>query len=165
MFSDFRGSAEAFGFRAGDVMINLLPAHHAFGATIGIVYAPLTGTSSVLWTPNKPLVMARGDLLQAIESEGITLLPGVPFLFDLLLGATDRADLSKIRMAFSGAIALRKPTFDGFLERFGIPIRQALGTTETSVVSFNAGPDPSRDVELGGPARGPKPCGGDPVRG
>jgi long-chain acyl-CoA synthetase len=110
--------------------------------TIGVVYAPMSGTSTLLWAPNKPLIMARDDLLRAIVGEGVTLLPGVPFLFDLLLGSTETADLSKVRMAFSGAVALKKPTFDNFLSRFGIPIRQALGTTETSVVSFNMSADP-----------------------
>jgi long-chain acyl-CoA synthetase len=102
-----------------------------------VIYMPLTGTTSLLWQPNQPLMLARDNLLQTIAAEGVTLLPGVPFLFDLLTGAAASADLSKVRMAFSGAVALRKPTFDTFLERFGIPIRQALGTTETSVVSFN----------------------------
>lgn len=142
MLADFNGSASSLGFGPDDLMINLLPANHAFGLTIGVVYAPLIGTSTLLWAPNKPLIMARDDLLQAIVGEGVTLLPGVPFLFDLLLGATESADLSKVRMAFSGAVALRKPTFDNFLGRFGIPIRQALGTTETSVVSFNMSADP-----------------------
>ena len=142
MLADFTGSAKALGFSADDLMINLLPAHHAFGLTIGVVHAPLTGTSTLLWSPNKPRILARDDLLKAIAGDGVTLLPGVPFLFDLLLGATEPADLSKVRMAFSGAVALRKPTFDTFLGRFGIAIRQALGTTETSVVSFNSSADP-----------------------
>ena len=142
LLADCRSSGPVLGFTAGDLMINLLPAHHAFGLSITMVHAPLAGTSSLLWAPNKPLLLARDDLLQAIATEGVTLLPGVPFLYDMLLGATQPADLSRIRMAFSGAVALRKPTFDGFYERFGIPIRQALGTTETSVVSFNHGDDP-----------------------
>jgi long-chain acyl-CoA synthetase len=87
-------------------------------------------------------MLARGELLQFIASERVTLLPGVPFLYDLLIGATEEADLSNIRQAFSGAVALRKGTFDNFLSRFGIPIRQALGTTETSVVSYNLSEDP-----------------------
>lgn len=142
LLADFTGSGPALDFRPDDVVVNLMPAHHAFGLTISVIYMPLTGTTSLLWQPNQPLMLARDNLLQTIAAEGVTLLPGVPFLFDLLTGATATADLSKVRMAFSGAVALRKPTFDNFLERFGIPIRQALGTTETSVVSFNMSDDP-----------------------
>lgn len=142
MLADFNGSASALGFRGDDIVLNLLPAQHAFGLTLSAIYMPLTGATSLLWQPNQPLMLARDNLMQTIAAEGVTLLPGVPFLFDLLNGASAPADLSRVRMAFSGAIALRKPTFDTFLERFGIPIRQALGTTETSVVSFNASDDP-----------------------
>lgn len=142
LLADFTGSSGALDFRADDVMINLLPAHHAFGLTIGAVYAPLIGTTSLLWQPNQPLMLARDNLLQTIVAEKVTLLPGVPFLFDLLVGAAGPADLSSVRKALSGAVALRKPTFDNFLSRFNIPIRQALGSTETSVVSFNMSEDP-----------------------
>ncbi|MHB1103726.1 MAG: class I adenylate-forming enzyme family protein [Devosia sp.] len=142
LLADSLGSGPSLGFTADDVLVNLLPAHHAFGFVMSLTYAPLTGTSTLLWAPNQPLMLARGNLLQTIASEGVTLLPGVPFLFDLLAGVTDPADLTKVRLAFSGAVALRRATFDNFRERFGIPIRQALGTTETSLVSFNSSPDP-----------------------
>lgn len=142
MLADFTGSAPALGFRSEDIVLNLMPAQHAFGLTLSAIYMPLTGATSLLWQPNQPLMLARDNLLQTIAAEGVTLLPGVPFLFDLLNGASGSGDLSRVRMAFSGAIALRKPTFDTFLERFGIPIRQALGTTETSIVAFNTSDDP-----------------------
>jgi acyl-CoA synthetase (AMP-forming)/AMP-acid ligase II len=142
LLADVRGSAPALDFRPDDIVLNLLPAHHAFGLTISATYMPMTGATSLLWQPNQPLMLARDNLMQTIAAERVTLLPGVPFLFDLLNGTTGPADLSTVRMAFSGAVALRKPTFDTFLSRFGIPIRQALGTTETSVVSFNMSDDP-----------------------
>jgi long-chain acyl-CoA synthetase len=143
MLADFNGSAHALDFLPDDVALNLMPAHHAFGLTLSVVYMPLIGTTSLLWQPNRPIMLERDSLLQTITSERATLLPGVPFLFDLLNGAAGDG-LPSVRTAFSGAVALRKPTFDTFLERFGLPIRQALGTTETSVVSYNLSDDPIR---------------------
>jgi acyl-coenzyme A synthetase/AMP-(fatty) acid ligase len=51
-------------------------------------------------------------------------------------------DMSSVRMASSGGVALKKATFDRFYERFGLPIRQALGMTEVMLVTFNMDPDP-----------------------
>lgn len=143
MLADFTESGPSLDFRGDDTIFNLLPAHHAFGLILSAIYMPLTGATSLLWQPNQPLMLARDDLMQTITTERVSLLPGVPFLFDLMNGASEPADLSSVRMAFSGAVALRKPTFDTFLARFGIPIRQVLGTTETSVVSFNMRADPA----------------------
>jgi long-chain acyl-CoA synthetase len=140
--ADFTGSAWALDFRADDTALNVMPTSHAFGLAITTTYMPLSGTTSLLWQPNKPLILAKDDLLQMIAAERVTIIPGVPFLYDLLNGASGTADLSSVRTAFSGAVALRKPTFDTFLERFGVPIRQALGTTETLVVSYNMSDDP-----------------------
>jgi acyl-CoA synthetase (AMP-forming)/AMP-acid ligase II len=142
LLSDFTGSAPSFDFRPEDILVNLLPGHHAFGLTLSMVYMPLSGTTSLLWQPNQPLMLARDSLLETIAAEKVTQLPGVPFLFDLLNGAAAQVALPSVRAAFSGAVALRKATFDTFLARFGLPIRQALGTTETSVVSYNMSDDP-----------------------
>lgn len=142
LLADAEASRPALDFTPDDVLLNILPAHHAFGFVMMFTHAPLSGTSTLLWTPSQPLMLARGSLLQTIATEGVTLLPGVPFLFDLLVGVTDPADLSKVRHAFSGAAALKRATFDSFRERFGIAIRQALGTTETSLASYNSSPDP-----------------------
>lgn len=142
LLSDFTHSGPALDFRTDDIAVNLMPANHAFGLTMSAFYMPLSGTTALLWQPNQPLMLARDSLLQTLVDEKVTLIPGVPFLFDLLNGATADVQLPMVRMAFSGAVALRKPTFDNFLNRFGIPIRQALGTTETSVVSYNTGDDP-----------------------
>lgn len=142
LLADATGSRPVLGFSPDDLLLNILPAHHAFGFAMMFTQAPLSGSSTLLWAPNQPLLLARGSLLQTIAAEGVTLLPGVPFLFDLLSGVADPVDLSKLRGAFSGAAALKRSSFDNFRERFGVTIRQALGTTETSLASFNNSPDP-----------------------
>jgi long-chain acyl-CoA synthetase len=96
----------------------------------------------VFWTDPAPIMMARARMLAAVEKEKITRLPGVPFLFDLLASVTDNVDMSSIRVASTGGVATRKPTFDKFYERFGIPLRQALGMTEVGLITFNMDPDP-----------------------
>jgi long-chain acyl-CoA synthetase len=100
------------------------------------------GATTVFWTDPAPLMMARGRMLAALEREGVTRLPGVPFLFDLLAGVTDEVDLSRLRLVSSGGVALKKPTFDRFLERFGMPVRQAFGMSEAGLITLNLDSDP-----------------------
>jgi long-chain acyl-CoA synthetase len=82
-------------------------------------------------------------MLAALAAEEITVLPGVPFFYDLISSIEEEHDLSRIRVAYSSGVAMRKPTFDAFLARYGIPIRQAYGATETAMVSINTGDAPA----------------------
>jgi len=75
MLADFNTSGGAMGFAPGDVMINILPAHHAFGLLMGAIYAPFTGATTLLWQPNKPLMLARDNLLQTLADIRLRLIP------------------------------------------------------------------------------------------
>jgi long-chain acyl-CoA synthetase len=119
-----------------------LPSYTSFGFFVGVGGDAFAGATTVFWTDPQPIMMARARMLGAIEEERITRLPGVPFLFDLLATVTNNVDMSSVRLVSSGGVALKKPTFDRFYERFGLPIRQALGMTEVMLISTNSDPDP-----------------------
>lgn len=119
-----------------------LPTYTSYGFNVGTGGEMYAGATNVFWTDPRPAMMARGAMLALVERDRITRLPGVPFLFDLLAGVTDEVDLSSVRLASTGGVALKKPTFDRFYERFGIPLRQALGMTEAALITFNMDPDP-----------------------
>jgi acyl-CoA synthetase (AMP-forming)/AMP-acid ligase II len=140
-----RGGVHSAGLQQiqpDDASLNGLPSYTSYGYIVGIGGDAFAGATTVFWTDPQPIMMARGRMLAAIEREKITRLPGVPFLFDLLAGVTDNVDMSSVRMASSGGVAIKKPTFDRFYQRFGIPVRQALGLTEVGLVTFNMDPDP-----------------------
>ena len=140
-----RGSEHAIGLQGtepSDRSLNGLPSFTSYGFMVGVGGDAYAGATTVFWTDPQPIMMARGRMLAAVENEKITRLPGVPFLFDLLATVTDNVDMSSVRMASSGGVALKKATFDRFYERFGLPIRQALGMTEVMLVTFNMDPDP-----------------------
>jgi len=144
VLADVAISQGVFGYRTDDVLLNMMPLNHAFGFVMAICHSPLSGVSMLMWADPQPLPIAKGRLLGTIVSEGVTILPGVPFLYDLLTSVPEGGDLSKVRTAFCGAVPLKRPTYDNFLARFGVPIRQAYGSTETLVTTYNNHPDPSR---------------------
>jgi acyl-CoA synthetase (AMP-forming)/AMP-acid ligase II len=128
--------------RPDDKSLMGLPSYTSYGFMVGVGGDAYAGATTVFWTDPQPLMMARGRMLATVEGERITRLPGVPFLFDILASVTDNVDMSSVRIASSGAVALKKPTFDRFYQRFGLPIRQALGMTEVMLVTYNMDPDP-----------------------
>jgi long-chain acyl-CoA synthetase len=69
------------------------------------------------------------------------VFPGVPFTFRVLAEASEEADLSSLRLAFSAAAALPRSTFQAFNSRFGVPVRQLYGCTEAGCVTVNVDDD------------------------
>jgi long-chain acyl-CoA synthetase len=129
------------GVQPDDISLIGLPSFTSFGFMVGVGGDMYAGATNVFWTDPAPIMMARARMLASIEKERITRLPGVPFLFDLLASVTDEVDMSSLRNVTSGGVALKKPTFDRFLQRFNIPVRQALGMTEVGLITANLDPD------------------------
>ena len=134
-------STGLLGITPEDRAFNSLPSFTSFGFLTFVGGEMLRGGTTILWSDPQPLVMSRSRMLEAMAAEAITVLPGVPFLYDLLVSAPEDVDLGRIRMAYSSGVAMRKPTFDAFLSRYRIPIRQAYGSTETAMVSLNTESD------------------------
>lgn len=120
-----------------DTILNTLPGHHAFGFMNGHFEALAGGASTHFWSDSQPMMMARGRLLAALADRRVTVMPGVPLVFDMLAGTTDEVDLSHLRYLYSGGVGLRRPVFDRFKARFGIELRQGYGSTETAHLSLN----------------------------
>lgn len=121
----------------GDVILNALPGHHAFGFMNAMSEALAGGATTLFWSDPQPLVMARDRLLATLAAERVTVLPGVPFLFDTLAGSGSPAGLAGLRLVYSSGVGLRRPVYDRFRDRFGIAIRQAYGSTETGHIAAN----------------------------
>jgi len=102
------------------------PFFHSFGYKAGIVVGLLFGATLV---PMPVFDVAR--MLELIERERITVLPGAPAIYHSMLEAPDRADvdLSSLRLAVTGAavvpVALvermqTELSFDHVLTAFGM---------------------------------------------
>jgi long-chain acyl-CoA synthetase len=97
------------------------------------------------------------EVLAVLEKEGITLYPGVPFMFKLLneTRLNRRPDLSRLRLAFSAGAALDPPVSRNFYKGFGLHVRQLYGSTETGSVTINLDPDIEPTIESVGRAMFP----------
>lgn len=116
-----------------------------------LTFTPLfhTGGMNSLTTPllhrGGRVVLTRGvdpgQALSLIASERISLLMGVPTIFQLLAEhpAFGAADLSSVRDALCGGQALPAPLLERYLER-RIPLRQGFGMTEVGPNCFSMPP-------------------------
>ena len=75
-----------------------------------------------------------GDLLDAIENHGITILCSIPTAFNQILSkfpeGPDDFDTSSLRLAVSAGEPLTHSTFNNFKDDYGVEIYDGIGTTE-----------------------------------
>jgi len=92
--------AEMTGLTAGDRYLMVNPYFHMFGLKAGILPSMLVGA-----TMYPEPVFEAGSVLERVERERITVLPGAPTVYQALLEHPDRArrDLSSLRVAVTGA--------------------------------------------------------------
>lgn len=133
-------SGEMIDGKISDVNLLGLPLFHNYGAIAIGLASWSSGTTLVMATPQG----FRGEgvipnLWKIIDHYQCTLFSGVPTLFSTLLNVPiDGIDLSRVRLATSGAAALPVEVANQFTAKTGIKILEGYGLTEgTSVTAVN----------------------------
>lgn len=130
------------GLTSADVVFSTIPLFHSYGLGSCMLAALGSGATLVILEDAHPFVLQRDHALEVLERERATVFPAVPFILKLLAESPGHGDPSALRLCLSAAAALPHPTFDAFAQRFGVPIRQLYGSTETGAVSANLAEDP-----------------------
>lgn len=139
-----------------DVHLLSLPLFHSFGQTVQLNAGFVSGATLVL-LPRFEVAAA----LELMEREEVTLFAGVPTMYWALLSSpdADRFDLpgiaANLRVAISGGSALPMEVLKGFDERFGVPVLEGYGLSETSpIATFNRVDRPRKAGSIGLPVWG-----------
>jgi long-chain acyl-CoA synthetase len=141
-----------FEITADDVILTVLPLFHIFAMSSALNLGIRFGSALSL----VPRFSAEA-VLMAISRDRATILDGVPTMFIALLAYPDldRYDTSSLRVAISGGASLPAHVLDAFEERFGVPILEGYGMTETaSTITFNQSADQRRAYSVGKPIWG-----------
>ncbi|MGH0032915.1 MAG: class I adenylate-forming enzyme family protein [Myxococcota bacterium] len=127
-----------------DVFLSALPTPFGFGLWTAHVTPTLLGAPCVL-LPR----FDAGRLLRAIERHRVSVMAAVSTQFIMLLNHPDatRADLSSLRVLFTGGEAVPYERAAEFEERTGARVLQFYGSNETGALSGTTLRD-SRDVRL-----------------
>lgn len=129
ILANLGGIASALGFDHKDTFLSVLPLHHTFEATCGFL-TPLMSGASVVYARS----LKSREILEDIAFNGVTLMCGVPLLFEKMYHSMQRgitsAPLGK-RLLFhllyvlsSASWSLRirwgKPLFRGLRKKAGL---------------------------------------------
>ncbi|HET8673320.1 MAG TPA: AMP-binding protein, partial [Thermoleophilaceae bacterium] len=121
------GHADAMGIRQRDRVMPVVPMFHA--NAWGIPYtASMSGAALIFPGPR----MAPDDIAQLIADERVTMAAGVPTIWQGILQLESQPDFSSVREIMCGGSAVPESLIRAYDERFGIPVLQGWGMTETS---------------------------------
>ncbi|WP_313810816.1 long-chain fatty acid--CoA ligase [Glutamicibacter sp.] len=126
---------DTIDMRRGDRLFGGLPLFHTFGQTT-VLNAGLRVGAEIMLLPK----FTAAGALDLVLDEHIDIFFGVPTMYVALLEAgKERGDTPKnLRFAISGGASLPVSVLTAFQERFGAPIHEGYGLTETSPVAcFN----------------------------
>jgi fatty-acyl-CoA synthase len=131
-------SANSLSVVAGDRILPIVPMFHA--NAWGLPYHALMAGADLLM-PDRFL---QGDrLIDMIEARRPTIAGAVPTIWnDVLqcLGAHPGRDISSLRTVVCGGSAVPLTMMKEYQEKYGVPIRQGWGMTETSPLAAVAWP-------------------------
>src|SRR4051795_5416488 len=128
--------ADGLGISRLDSVMPVVPMFHV--NAWGLPYiATNSGARLVLPGPR----MTPGDLAELIAAEKVTFTAGVPTIWQGMLRLDPAPDLSSVKEIVCGGSAVPESLIRAFDERFGVPIVQAWGMTETSPLASVCRPD------------------------
>ena len=149
-------ASRLFGTHPHDVHLIALPLFHSFGQSVQMNAGFGSGATIVLL----PRFSAAQALAQ-MDAERVTFFAGVPTMYHALLECESARDYdlaaiaARLRVAVSGGAALPREVMRRFEERFGVPILEGYGLSETSpVATFNRIGRPRRPGSIGLPVWG-----------
>ncbi len=131
----FKTWGETVGLRSDDNYLIINPFFHTFGYKAGWLASIIFGSTTLpVMAFHKEAAMAQ------IERDKVTMLPGAPSLYEMLLAdpARDKYDLSSLRLGVTGAAAVPVKLVEDMRKVLGFEtVVTAYGLTEsTGVVSI-----------------------------
>jgi acyl-CoA synthetase (AMP-forming)/AMP-acid ligase II len=142
--------------REGDRYLQINPYFHTFGLKAGLVTSFLRGATML------PVAVFDIDtVVDLIERERITMLPGPPTLYHSLLSVRDKSKLSTLRAGVTGAADIPVELVRRIHDELPFQtLMTGYGLTEAGNVTLSLPGDSSEDVATTAGV----PCAGDEVR-
>jgi acyl-[acyl-carrier-protein]-phospholipid O-acyltransferase/long-chain-fatty-acid--[acyl-carrier-protein] ligase len=133
--------------RTSDRILGCLPLFHSFGCTVTMWYPMIEGVTVVTYP--SPLEVAK--LAELIEEHSINLLLATPTFLRGYLRKATKEQFASLKLVITGAEKLPKKVAEAFEERFGKPVLEGYGLTETSPVTNVNLPDATKPAGSRGP--------------
>ncbi len=123
-----------------DKVLGSLPLFHSFGATVTMWYPLIEGVTLVTYP--SPLDIPK--LAQLIEKYKVSLILSTPTFLRGFLRKAKPEQLRSAKLVVTGAEKLPSKIAEAFEKRFGKPVLEGYGLTETAPATNVNLPDPQR---------------------
>jgi long-chain acyl-CoA synthetase len=132
LISNCRQISQALDFHETDNFLCVLPLFHSFAGTVCQNTALFCGAKSTILEQFHPT-----RLLEAVARHRVTIFPGVPAMYGVLLQipADVPVDISSVRFCVSGGAPMPVAIMQAFEQRYGAVILEGDGPTECSPVT------------------------------
>lgn len=118
---------------AADNILCVLPMYHCFAWTCAVLFPLSVGASITVLEAFSPK-----ETIAAIKENQVTVVFGVPPIYNYLSRIGEAADLQNVRIFVSGGAALPQKVAAHFQQKYGAPILEGYGLSEASpVVALN----------------------------
>jgi long-chain acyl-CoA synthetase len=122
--------APIVGLGEHDHMLSPLPLFHSYALNLPVLSILAAGASCHLMEK-----FSTAEALRLLETGDFTCFPGVPTMFHYLLQAAgERETLPNVRLCISAGAIMPATLNQKFEQRFGIPLLDGYGITETSTM-------------------------------
>ena len=133
LVSNANAFGEALHVEATDNVLCVLPMYHAFAWTCAVLNPLLKGASITVLDGFNPK-----DTIAAIKERGVTVMYGVPPMYNFFVRMGAAEDLAGVRLFVSGGASLPEKVAEQFKLKYGINIVEGYGLSEASpVVTVN----------------------------
>lgn len=160
MIADGRQIVAGMGLRPTDRNFGLVPLSHSYG--LGNLVVPLVtdGLPLVEGSTALPGVMAR-----EIARGGATVFPATPVMLAALArSSVEPDDLASLRLVISAGAVLAPAVAEAFANRFGRPVHNFYGSSETGGIAFDPTGEAACKGIVGPPLPGVTVRAGNPLR-
>ncbi len=134
LISNLQSLYEAWGWRADDVLLHVLPIFHVHGLFVALHGALHAGATTILMRE-----FNAQRTLELLSSGTCTVFMAVPTIHARLLDTphAKNFNLSRMRLITSGSDRLPDDVFSGFQKTFGYTLLERYGMTETGMNCSN----------------------------
>ncbi len=124
---------QVYPFKQDDHVLCILPMYHCFAWTVAIIRSLIDGVTITIAELN-----SVREIISLIRNNAITVIYGVPTIYNLFTAMGTTEDFAGVRLLISGGAPLPKEMTQQFLNKTGKLIVEGYGLSEAApIVSVN----------------------------